>query len=146
MDRGESSNSPPYKELWKQPLVGQTIDAKLNSIYKGLGEIQKLIIEKANEKPEQRLVRWRTQFNSITDPTKFGYPSISNMVSTMHTIEDLEQEYDQANSSEEEKILEKINQLQLQCNMERSNEIVPDSAESGVGHPEANPDPQNAPH
>jgi len=51
------------------------------------------------------------------------------MVSTMHTIEDLEQEYDQANSSEEEK----INQLQLQCNMERSNEIVPDSAESEVG-------------
>jgi len=31
----------------------------------------------------------------------------------MRTIEDLEQEYDQANSSEEEKILEKINQLQL---------------------------------
>jgi len=40
------------------------------------------------------------------------------MVITMHTIEDLEQEYDQANSSEEEKNLEKINQLQLQYNME----------------------------
>jgi len=64
----------------------------------------------------------------------------------MRTIEDLEQEYDQANSSEEEKILEKINQLQLQCNMERSNEIVPNSAESGVGHPESNADPQNTPH
>jgi len=33
------------------------------------------------------------------------------MVSTMHIIEDLEHEYDQANSSEEEQILEKINQL-----------------------------------
>jgi len=43
------------------------------------------------------------------------------MVSTMRTIEDLEQEYDQANSSEEEQILEKINELLLQCNMERSN-------------------------
>jgi len=118
MDRGETSNSPPYKEWWKQPLVGQTIDAKLNSIYEGLGEIQKLFIKKANEKPEQCLVRRRTQFNSITDPTKPGYPFISNMVITMHTIEDLEQEYDQANSSEEEKNLEKINQLQLQYNME----------------------------
>ena len=146
MDREESSNSPPYKELWKQTLVGQAIDAKLHSTYKGLGGIQKLIIEKAKEKREQRLVRRRTQFNSITDPTKPGYPSITNMVSTMRTIEDLEQEYDQANSSEEENILEKINQLQLQCNMERSNEIIPDSAESEVGHPEANPNPQNTPH
>ena len=50
MDRGEPSNPPPYKELWKQSLVGQTIDAKLNSIYEGLGEIQKLIIEKVNDK------------------------------------------------------------------------------------------------
>ena len=57
MDRGEPSNSLPYKELWKQSLTGQTIDAKLNSIYEGLGEIQKLIIEKVNDKPEQRLVR-----------------------------------------------------------------------------------------
>jgi len=111
MDRGESSNSPPYKELRKQSLVGQTIDAKLNSIYEGLGEVQKLIIDKAKEKPEQRLVRRRTQFNSIIDPTKSGHPSISNMVITMHTIEDLEQEYGQANSNEEEKILDKTNQL-----------------------------------
>ena len=108
MDRGESSNTPPYKELRKQTLIGQTIDAKLDSIYEGLGEIQKLIIEKANERPGQRLVRRITQFNSITDPTKLGYPSISNMVNTMRTIEDLEQEYDQANSSEGEKILEKL--------------------------------------
>jgi len=136
MDRGESSNAPPYKELWKQSLVGQTIDAKLGSIYEGLGEVQKLIIDKAKEKPEQRLVRRRTEFNSIIDPTKLGYPSISNMVSTMCTIKDLEQAYDQANSSEEDIILEKINQLQLQCNMERSNELVPDSVESGIGHPD----------
>jgi len=113
MDRAEGSNPPPYKELWKKPLVGQTIDAKLDSIYEGLGEIQKLIIEKSKEKPEQLLVRRRTQFNSVTNPTKPGYPSISNMVSTMRTIKDLEHEYDQANSSEEEQILEKINQLQL---------------------------------
>ena len=107
MDRGESSNPPPYKELWKQSLTGQTIDAKLNNIYEGLGEIQKLIIEKVNDKPEQRLVRRRTQFKSIIDPTKPEYPSISNMVSTLRTIEDLENEYDQANSSEEEKNLGK---------------------------------------
>jgi len=30
--------------------------------------------------------------------------------------------------------------------MERRIEIIPDSAESGIGHPEANPDPQNTPH
>ena len=143
MDRGESSNAPPYKELWKQSLVGQTIDAKLDSMYEGLEEVQKLIIDKAKEKPEQRLVRRRTQLNSVIDPTKPGYPSISNMVSTMRTIEELEQD-DQANSSEEDKILEKINQLQLQCNMEWSNELAPDSAESGVRHPE--PNPQNTPH
>jgi len=145
MDRGESSNSPPNKELWKQSLVGQTIDAQLNSIYKGLGEIQKLIIDKAKEKLEQRLVRRRTQFNSIIDPTKPGYPSISNMVSTMRTIKDLEQEYDQANSSEEKKILDKINQLQLQCNIERSTDVIPDSAELGIGPLEVNPNPQNTP-
>ena len=107
MDRGESSNTPPYKELRKQTLIGQTIDAKLDSIYEGLGEIQKLIIEKANENLGQRLVRRGMQFNSITDPTKPEYPSISHMVSTMLTIEDFEQEYDQANSSEEGKNLEK---------------------------------------
>jgi len=63
----------------------------------------------------------------------------------MCTIEDLEQEYDQANSSEEEKILDKINQLQLQCNMERSTDVIPDSAESGIGPLEVHPDPQNTP-
>jgi len=56
MDRGEPSNSLPHKELWKHSLTGQTIDAKLDSIYEGLGEIQKLNIEKVNDKPEQRLV------------------------------------------------------------------------------------------
>jgi len=29
MDRAEGSNAPPYKELWKNPLIGQTIDTKL---------------------------------------------------------------------------------------------------------------------
>jgi len=38
----------------------------------------------------------------MIDPTKPGYPSISNMVSTMRTIEDLKNEYNQAESSEEE--------------------------------------------
>jgi len=61
----------------------------------------------------------------------------------MRTIEDLEQEFDQANSSEEEKILDKVNQLQLQCNIERSTEVVPDSAESAIGPLEVNPNPQN---
>jgi len=145
MVRGESSDSLPCKELWKQSLVGQTIDAKLKSIYEGLGEVQKLIIDKAKEKPEQRLVRRRTQFNSIIDPTKPGYPSISNMVSTMPTIKDLEQVYDQANCSQEEKILDKINQLQLQCNMERSTEDVPGLAESGIRPLEVNPNRQNTP-
>ena len=41
--------------------------------------------------------------------------------------------------------MEKINQLQLQCNMERSTDLIPDSAESGVGPIEANPNPQNTP-
>jgi len=143
MDKGECSKPLPYKELLKKPLVGQTIDVKLASIHEGLGEIQKLIIEKSKEKREQRLVRRRTQFNSVTDPTKPGYPSISNMVSTTRTIEDLEYECDQANSSDEEQILEKINRLKLQCNMERSNDLVLDSAKSGIGQPEADPHPQN---
>jgi len=30
--------------------------------------------------------------------------------------------------------------------MEQSGEIVPDSAELGIGHPEANPHPQHTPH
>jgi len=93
MDSTESSTPRPYKELWKKPLRGQTIDVKLDCIYEGLGEIQKLILDKSKEEPEQRLVKRRTQFNSVIDPTKPGYPSISNMVSTIRTIEDLENEY-----------------------------------------------------
>jgi len=58
-----------------------------------------LILEKSKEQPEQRLVKRRTQFTSMIDPTKPGYPSVSNMVSTMRTIEDLENEYNQAESS-----------------------------------------------
>ena len=144
MDSAESSIPQPYKQLWKKPLIGQTIDVKLDCIYEGLGEIQKLILEKSKEQPE-RLVKRRTQFNSVIDPTKPGYPSISNMVSTMRTIEDLENEYNQAESSEDERILEQINQLQLQCNMEGSGEMIPDSADSGIGQPEANPHPQLTP-
>ena len=102
MDSAEGSTSRPYKELWKKPLIGQTIDVKLDCICEGLGEIQKLSLKKSKEQPEQRLVRRRTQFNFVLDPTKPGYPFISNMVSTMRTIEDLENEYNQAESSEEE--------------------------------------------
>jgi len=47
MDSAESSTSRPYKDLWKKPLIGQTIDVKLDCIYEGLGEIQKLILEKS---------------------------------------------------------------------------------------------------
>ena len=72
MDSAESSTSRPYKELWKKPLIGQIIDVKLDCIYEGLGEIQKLILEKSKEQPEQRLVKRRTQFNSVIDPTKPG--------------------------------------------------------------------------
>jgi len=57
MDSAESSTSRPYKELWKKPLIGQIIDVKLDCIYEGLGEIQKLILEKSKEQPEQRLVK-----------------------------------------------------------------------------------------
>ena len=64
------------------------------------------------------------------------------MVRTMYSSEELEQEYDQANSDEEEAILQQMNELQLQCNMESSGEspiIVPDSVGSGSGAPEADP-------
>ena len=47
--------------------------------------------------------------------------------------------------AKKKKILEKINQLQLQCNVERNIDLIPDSAESGVGPIEANPKPQNTP-
>jgi len=44
------------------------------------------------------------------------------MVRTFYSLEELEQEYDQANSEEEEKILGRVNELQLQCNIETSGE------------------------
>jgi len=56
MDKVSITRETPYKELWKIPLAGQTIDAKLDSIYEGLGEIQKLVIEKTSGKNEQRIV------------------------------------------------------------------------------------------
>ena len=72
---------------------------------------------------------------------------MSNMVRTFYSLEELEKEYDQANSEEEDEILERINQLQLQCTMETTGEtsqgnplIVQDSAQSGA--PEAQPDSQ----
>ena len=46
MDKASTSTDIPYKELWTTPLKGQTLDAKLDCIYDGLGEIQKLVIEK----------------------------------------------------------------------------------------------------
>ena len=52
MDSTESSTPRPYKELWKKPLRGQTIDVKLDCIYEGLGEIQKLIRDRSKEEPE----------------------------------------------------------------------------------------------
>ena len=123
MDKASSSSTLPYKELWKIGLNGQTIDAKLESIYEGLGEVQKLIISRTPTKEdEQRIVRRRIRFNPSIDPTKPGYPSISNMVRTFYSLEELEKEYAQANSEEEDEILEKINQLQLQCNMETTGE------------------------
>jgi len=141
MDKASTSRETPYKELWNMPLVGQTIDAKLDSIYEGLGEIQKLVIGKTSGKNEQRIVRRRVHFNLACDPTKPRYPSVSNMVRTFYSLEELEKEYDQVDSSEEEEILERINELQLECNMKTSGEsqslIVQESAGSGSGAPEA---------
>jgi len=37
-------------------IVGQTLDAKLDSIYEGLGEIQKLVLERTKPTNEQRIV------------------------------------------------------------------------------------------
>ena len=69
------------------------------------------------------------------------------MVRTFYSLEELEKEYDQANSKEEDEILDKINQLQLQCNMEAAAEtsqgnplVVQDSAQSGA--PEVRPESQ----
>jgi len=114
MDKASSSSNPPYKELWRTVLTGQTIDAKLESIYEGLGEVQKLSISRTTtQEDEQRIVRRGIRLNPSIDPTKPGYPSISNMVRTFYSLEELEKEYNQANSAEEDEILEKINQLQL---------------------------------
>ena len=52
MDSTESSTPRLYKELWKRPLRGQTMDVKLDCIYEGLGEIQKLIRDRSKEEPE----------------------------------------------------------------------------------------------
>ena len=111
IEKASSSSTLPYKELWKTGLTGQTIDAKLESIYEGLGEIQKLVISRTKDEDEQRIVRRRVRFNPSIDPTKPGYPSIANMVRTFYSLEELEKEYDQANSEEEAEILDKINHL-----------------------------------
>jgi len=47
------------------------------------------------------------------------------MVRTFYSLEELEKECDQAQSSKEEEILERINELKLQCNMETSEESQP---------------------
>ena len=100
IEKASSSSTLPYKELWKTGLAGQTIDAKLESIYEGLGEIQKLVISRTKDEDEQRIVRRRVRFNPSIVPTKPGYPSITNMVRTFYSLEELEKEYVQANSEE----------------------------------------------
>ena len=65
------------------------------------------------------------------------------MIRTFYSLGELEKEYDQANSEEEDEILERINKLQLQCNMEATGEssqhplVVQDSIISGSGTPKA---------
>jgi len=54
------------------PLVGQTLDAKLGSIYEGLGEIQKLVLERTKQINKQTIVRRRIKFNPSCDPVKPG--------------------------------------------------------------------------
>jgi len=54
---------------------------------------------------EQRIVQRRIKFNPLYDPMKPRYASISNMVRTFYSLEELQQEYDKANSKEEEEIL-----------------------------------------
>jgi len=44
------------------------------------------------------------------------------MVRMFYSLEELKQEYDQANSKEVDVILGRINKLQLQCNMATSGE------------------------
>ena len=56
MDKASSSTDVPYKELWKLPLVGQTTDANLDSIYEGLEEVQKLVLDRTRSQDEQRIV------------------------------------------------------------------------------------------
>ena len=130
MSNTSTSSNPPYKELWKESIKGQTIDAKLDSIYEGLGEVQKLVLEQTLPSSEKRIVRRKVHFSPPGDPTKPGFPSITNMVRTFQTLEELEEAYNQATSDEETEILNRINELQLQCNMEDSG-IVPETQESG---------------
>ena len=111
MDRASTSTEVPYKELWRTPVVGQTLDAMLDSIHEGLGEIQKLVLGRTKPINEQRIIRRRIKLNPSCEPIKPGYPSISNMVRMFYSREELEQEYDQANSEEEEEILGRINEL-----------------------------------
>ena len=94
MDKASSSTDVPYKELWKIPLIGQTIDAKLDSIYEGLGQVQELVLDRTRSKDEQRIVQRKAHFDLACDPTKPGYPSISNIVRTFYLLEELEKEYD----------------------------------------------------
>ena len=94
MSNTSTSSNAPYKELWTEPIKGQTIDAKLDSIYEGLGEVQKLILEQTRPSPEKRIVRRKVHFSPPGDPTKPGFPSITNMVRTFYSLEELEKEYD----------------------------------------------------
>ena len=143
MSNTSTSSNSPYKELWKESIKGQTIDAKLDSIYEGLGEVQKLVLEQTLPSPEKRIVRRKVHFSPPGDPTKPGFPSITNMVRTFQTLEELEEAYNQANTDEETEILNRINELQLQCNMESredSGQIIPETQESGRRPPEVQPE------
>ena len=81
-----------------------------------------MVLERTKPKDKQRIVRQRIHFKPMCDLTKPGYPSISNMVRTLYSLEEIERECDQANSEEDDEISERIDQLQLQCNMEATGE------------------------
>ena len=75
MGTASTSMEMPYKELWKIPLVGQTLDVKLNSIYEGLGEIQKLVLDRTKSENEQRL--FEGEYISVhlaTQPNQGSHP------------------------------------------------------------------------
>jgi len=55
-------------------LAGQTIDAKLESIYEGLGDIQKLVIERTENENEQRIVQRRVHLIHHVIPLNQGIP------------------------------------------------------------------------